>query len=88
MKMDGYQNLTLEQLQTSEGILKLNEMLDKLFSETSSDGETVKVYRGYGSPESNVSAGIGSIYQRLDGGASTTLYVKESGTGATGWVAK
>jgi hypothetical protein len=43
---------------------------------------------GTGSPEGVVTAGIGSIYLRTDGGASTSLYVKESGTGNTGWTAK
>jgi len=43
---------------------------------------------GSGTPESSVTAGIGSMYTRTDGGASTTLYIKESGTGNTGWVAK
>ena len=35
-----------------------------------------------------VGAVVGSMYTRKDGGAGTTLYVKESGTGNTGWVAK
>lgn len=43
---------------------------------------------GSGSPESAVSAPVGAIYHRTDGGAGTSLYVKESGTGNTGWVAK
>lgn len=43
---------------------------------------------GSGSPESVVTADVGSIYMRTDGGASTSIYVKESGTGNTGWVAK
>lgn len=43
---------------------------------------------GSGTPESAVTADIGSIYMRTDGGASTSIYVKESGTGNTGWVAK
>lgn len=43
---------------------------------------------GTGSPESSVTAGVGSEYLRTDGGASTTHYFKESGTGNTGWVAK
>jgi hypothetical protein len=43
---------------------------------------------GTGSPEGVVSAYVGSLYLRLDGGASTTLYVKQSGTGNTGWAAK
>lgn len=45
-------------------------------------------YSGEGSPEGVVTAEPGSIYQRTDGGAGTSLYVKESGTGNTGWVAK
>lgn len=43
---------------------------------------------GTGSPESVVAAPVGSTYRRTDGGAGTTLYVKESGSGSTGWVAK
>ncbi len=43
---------------------------------------------GSGSPESIVTADIGSTWRRTDGGASTTFYVKESGNGLnTGWVA-
>lgn len=49
---------------------------------------TTKWLCGTGTPEGAITAGIGSIYTRLDGGAGTTLYVKESGTGNTGWVAK
>jgi hypothetical protein len=45
-------------------------------------------YRGNGTPEGAVAAPVGSLYLRMDGGATTTLYVKESGTGNTGWVAK
>lgn len=43
---------------------------------------------GSGSPEGIVSAPIGSTWNRTNGGAGTTLYVKESGTGNTGWIAK
>lgn len=49
---------------------------------------TVSWTSGAASPESVVTAPVGSIYSRTDGGANTTLYVKESGTGNTGWVAK
>lgn len=45
-------------------------------------------YFGSGSPETVLSANVGSTYRRTDGGASTSFYVKESGTGNTGWVAK
>ena len=43
---------------------------------------------GTGTPEGAVTAPVGSLFTRTDGGANTTLYVKESGTGNTGWVAK
>lgn len=43
---------------------------------------------GSGSPESSVTAPVGSLYSRTDGGTSTSLYVKETGSGNTGWVAK
>lgn len=43
---------------------------------------------GAGSPEGTVTANVGSLYTRTNGGAGTTLYVKESGAGNTGWVAK
>lgn len=46
------------------------------------------VLSGNGSPETVVTAPVGTLYRRLDGGAGTTLYVKESGTAKTGWVAK
>lgn len=38
-----------------------------------------------GSPEGAVLAPVGSMILRSDGGAGTTLYVKESGVGNTGW---
>jgi hypothetical protein len=41
-----------------------------------------------GTPEAAIKARIGTEYVRLDGGASTTHYFKESGTSNTGWVAK
>jgi hypothetical protein len=47
-----------------------------------------RIITGSGSPESAITAPVGSLYMRDDGGAGTTLYVKESGTGNTGWIAK
>lgn len=49
---------------------------------------TVSWTYGTGSPEAVVTAGIGSLYSNVSGGVSTTLYVKTSGTGNTGWTAK
>jgi len=43
---------------------------------------------GTGTPEGAVTAPPGCVFIRADGAAGTTLYVKESGTGNTGWVAK
>ena len=43
---------------------------------------------GVGTPEGVVTANVGAVYTRTDGGASTTLYIKESGSSNTGWVAK
>ena len=43
---------------------------------------------GSGSPEGVVTAPVGATYHRTDGGANTSFYVKESGSGNTGWVAK
>lgn len=52
------------------------------------DTKLANVFTGRGSPQGTVAAPVGAIYLRLDGGTSTTFYVKESGTGSTGWVAK
>ena len=43
---------------------------------------------GFGSPNGVVTAKTGSIYTNLNGGSLSTLYVKESGSGNTGWIAK
>lgn len=50
--------------------------------------ENTGVLSGTGTPESVVAAPVGTLFRRLDGGAGTSLYVKESGTGTTGWAAK
>ncbi|OYN80411.1 hypothetical protein [Mycolicibacterium sphagni] len=49
---------------------------------------TATISAGTGSPEGVKTATVGSQYMRTDGGAGTTFYVKESGSGSTGWVAK
>ena len=64
-------------------------------SSTASDNQAepvlggAKVLRGAGAPAGSVVGSVGDLYVRTDGGANTTLYVKESGTATTaGWVAK
>lgn len=49
---------------------------------------TVGLFWCTGTPEGALAAGIGSVAFRKDGGAGTSIYVKESGTGNTGWVGK
>jgi hypothetical protein len=48
----------------------------------------VNLLAGAGSPEGVVSAPVGSFYLRSDGAPGSTFYVKESGSGNTGWAAK
>jgi len=51
-------------------------------------GDTAKTLaytNGGGTPEGDVAACVGSLYSQTDGTASATLWVKESGTGNTGW---
>jgi hypothetical protein len=45
------------------------------------------VYAGAGSPEGTLTAPPGSLYFNASGGAGTSVYIKESGYGNTGWVA-
>jgi len=55
------------------------------------DKSTTRLFTWSGSfatPESNVTGGVGSLYINLNGGAATTLFVKQTGTGNTGWAGK
>ena len=47
---------------------------------------SARIMSGTGSPEGVVTAPVGSLWLRTD--SSTSLYVKQTGTGNTGWVAK
>lgn len=49
---------------------------------------TPSIYSGSGEPNSTVTAVPGSLYMNSAGGANESLWVKESGSGNTGWVAK
>lgn len=42
---------------------------------------------GTGTPEAAVTARVGTLYLNESGGAGTSIYVKSSGTGNTGWTA-
>lgn len=46
-------------------------------------------FSGTGDPNGVVSGNVGDLYTNKSGGANTTLWVKESGSGTnTGWAAK
>ncbi len=66
-------------------LTKLTAVTDFLFLTTSG---ILLNHHGVGDPEGAVIAGVGSQWVRTDGGTATTLYVKESGTSNTGWIAK
>jgi hypothetical protein len=42
---------------------------------------------GNGTPEGSVASRVGSLFSRRNGGQDTAWYYKETGTGATGWIA-
>lgn len=65
-----------------------NHLGDAVSSRLWVGGTAASILSGAGSPEGAQSAMMGSLYLNTSGGASTTLYVKESGASSTGWVAK
>ena len=71
-------NLLVQGATLSEGIIYPQS------STTTSPG----IYQNAGSPEGVVSARPGSLCLNSSGGGGVSLYVKESGTGNTGWAAK
>jgi hypothetical protein len=80
------QRSTTTELEMTGGKLITELVGNNLISFNAAGGPNIK--SGTGSPESSVTAPSGSIYVDASGGAGATLYVKESGSGNTGWVAK
>ena len=88
-----YKAYWISQLSTAEtlpstGIVKDNFRTDNI---AQLDYTKYPIYyegSGSGTPEGATVAGIGSMWHRNNGGANTCLYIKESGTSNTGWVAK
>lgn len=58
-----------------------------LFNTLATSGVRVE-HASTGTPEGSVVSSVGGLWRRTDGGAGTTLYVKESGASNTGWVGK
>jgi hypothetical protein len=69
-------------------VVSLYDVLRRVVQAVNAHDDT-RVLTGQGSPEGVVVAKVGRLYARSDGGANTTLYVKESGNNTnTGWAAK
>jgi hypothetical protein len=63
-------------------------LLQRVYNSFAGGDRDVPVKSGVGDPEGVVSAVVGTIYSRTDGLPNQTLYIKESGSGTTGWVAQ
>ena len=83
---------TNQKLYPFVGNIDLGEAANKwanVYSNNFRPGDGTVIWTsGAGTPEGSIAAPIGSLYTDRSGGASTTLYVKQTGTGNTGWVAK
>ena len=78
---------------STDGRLAIRNRADSAYGDIAAarhyvGGVSLFISSGSGSPESVVTAPVGSIYMRTDGGAGTSIYIKETGAGNTGWVAK
>lgn len=58
------------------------------FSTSNGSKDDRGIFVGEGSPNGVVTAGPGSLYLNRSGGTNATFYIKEGGTGNSGWVAK
>ena len=75
----------------SQESIELQEFLDDILEAVRPlqlISNNIFIGAGNGTPEGTITANIGSLFLRTDGGVVTTLYVKTSGTGNTGWTAK
>jgi hypothetical protein len=89
---DGTQIVSMEgcswQISGNSTHFKSLIMLQTYFNGKYYDMSLPSIRSGSGSPQGIVIAPVGTLYLRSDGGAGTTLYVKEAGSGNTGWVGK
>lgn len=87
MIIGGYNSSSLTL--TQSGLTAHNGILNPRSSLGFAFGNGPTMLTGTGSPQGTVAAPVGSLYLRSDGGAGTTLYVKQSGASSnTGWVGK
>jgi len=72
----------------ADGVFQLSNNANNSFTRLELGETNLGISRGTGSPEGVVTALVGSLYLRTDGTSGSSFYVKESGSGANGWVAK
>lgn len=71
---------TIQDKKVEENLSKWKEIINQLVT---------FIHIGSGTPEGAEVGSVGHIFLRTDGGAGTTLYVKQSGASTnTGWSAK
>lgn len=88
--LNGFDRLIFGLATTSfPAIKRSSSELQIRLADDSQFGQFQSLYQRYGSgsPEGSVSAPVGSYYSRTDGSTGTSFYIKESGSGNTGWVA-
>jgi len=72
-----------------DGVATISVYSDRFqLGSTNTTPNSVAWTKGSGSPEGVVTCPVGCLYSRTDGGTGTVFYVKESGSGNTGWVGK
>ena len=65
--------------------MPIKDRVEALATAVATKIKNMYVLRGTGSPEGVVTAPVGALYERSDGTAGTSVYVKQSGAGNTGW---
>lgn len=78
-------NVDVNNIRHVSAVASHNSPSTKLLNSTNSKIRCNIAYSG--DPTSALTASVGSMYRRTDGGTDTTLYIKESGDDASGWVA-
>jgi hypothetical protein len=68
-------------------VTSANEGVLRSYNQRSTRIGKAIIRAGTGTPEAAVTAAVGSLFLRTDGAANTTLYIKQTGTGNTGWAA-
>lgn len=84
----GWRNLLTSETSSLYPAFVMDSYIDMNGNQLRMDGSGYGIFVGTGTPEGVVTASMGSLYINKNGGASTSLYVKETGTGNTGWVGK